>query len=266
MKDDLLKRVQKTAMEVLFMFSDFCEENGIEYSISYGTAIGAVRHKGFIPWDDDVDVCLSRTEYEKFLNKRDEKHPTGYFLEKEGPDTDSQINHAKIRKDGTVLASQAEANDGRHHGVWIDLFALDKLPRNKRKRRRMLFYAKLRIVYTRRYAYSGHGKILELVSKLMLSVPKWLQKKILSKTEAEVTKYKNMQDDYELICLAAPEELNFVFPQNMMDEYCNIMFGGKMLRIIKNYDEILRQYYGDYMQYPPEEERVCKHNPEIVVL
>ncbi len=263
MEQETLKKLQETEAQILSVVDKFCELNNIPYSLYAGTALGAVRHRGFIPWDDDIDICMLREDYNRFLQLWRENPIEGYSLA--GDDEPGcQINHSKILKDGTVLASKEELEKPVHHGIWLDIFALDKIPQDKSKRKRFLFWATIRLVYTRGYPIKNKGKFLELLSRIMLILPKKLQRKLKLYSDKKITKYNNSEKDCDLIGLEAPHSLRTIYPDTVMSEFEKINFGDYKFSISKQYDLMLRLKFGDYMQLPPESERVCKHNPEVI--
>lgn len=258
-----LKKLQQCEAGILSFFDTFCTEHHLKYSLFAGTALGAVRHKGFIPWDDDIDVCMERNEYEKFVALwKAEKNKPYYFQDPE--EDSSRINHAKIRKEGTVLASKEEMQTEGHHGVWLDIFPLDKIPTEKRLRKKFLFVAKLRLVYTRGYPVKNRGRALKFLSAVMLILPRKLQISVRKKCDKYIKKYQDRKDKYALISLASPEELGIVFPSDMMESFHACPFEMYHFQLTDRYEKMLDVTYGDYMKLPPEEERVCRHNPEVI--
>ena len=247
MQEDKLYKIKQGEKKILEIFDRFCKENGLNYSLFAGTALGAVRHKGFIPWDDDIDVCMTREEFEKFYEIWGEREVEGCYMQsKRHPEY--PLNHEKIR------STVSELKD-----IFIDIFPLDKLPIKKSLRKKMLFKAKLRLIYTRNYPYKAGGKILELASRMLLSLPKKTKKKIKKSCDAYVTKYKDMEKDFEYICLTCPDDLRYKYPQTIMRDLQPISFEGDDFTISSEYDTMLKILYGDYMVLPPENERVAKH-------
>lgn len=264
METEMLRKLQDVETDMLVVVDEFCRRNSIKYSLAYGTLLGAVRHHGPIPWDDDVDICMMRADYERFILLWKESGMDGYYLQETGKNTSSNINHAKIRKNNTVLASDEEFIMGGHQGIWIDVFAMDKIPNNKKLQKKMLFWAKIRLVYTRDYPLKNKGKFLYLLSKMMLMLPKSAKKWLRNYSEDYVTQYKNWESGYRVIGLAAPVSLGELYPENIMDEFVELDYCGHKLLVVKQYDKMLKIAYGNYMEMPPVEERICRHNPTHV--
>lgn len=125
-----LDTLHKTLLEILNDFDSFCRSNNIQYSLAYGTVLGAVRHKGFIPWDDDLDVMMTRENYNKFLwlYKDNEK----YTLQKE--QIDYPLYFSKLRKNETTFIENIKYRKkwkNIHQGIYIDIFPEDKVAKNK---------------------------------------------------------------------------------------------------------------------------------------
>src|SRR5690606_8901345 len=101
MDQDILRRLQLTQLEIMRFVDTICKEHNIKYTLYAGTALGAVRHGGFIPWDDDLDIAMERKEYEKFISIWNKIKPNGYHLQNSMVDDKSTINFVKVRKDNT---------------------------------------------------------------------------------------------------------------------------------------------------------------------
>lgn len=265
MDEKTLRKLQLVETEILEIFDTFCKKHNLKYSLYAGTALGAVRHGGFIPWDDDIDVCMVRSDYEKFLKLWREKGPKGYYLRGTDLPDYEEFNHSKIQKDGTILCSKEEFKQDCHHGIWIDIFPLDKVPKDKILRKKVFFSQKVRLVYTRTHSFKKGGLFLKVLSKLLKCLPRKTQLKIRNKHEKKILKYNDiLTENYDLMSLSCPEGMRIFYPADMMDEVTTIKFGEKKFLISTRWKEMLTANFGDYMQLPPEEDRICKHNPEII--
>ena len=150
MDNDTLNKLQQTELTILRDIDYYCRENGIQYSLYAGTALGAVRHKGFIPWDDDVDIIMTRSEYSKFCDTWEHNPIPGYFFQNYLNDRWCGNSHGKIRKDNTIFLSVADVEEQGHHGIWIDIFPVDKLPiDDRRQKKHILNIGKIIILLTR---------------------------------------------------------------------------------------------------------------------
>lgn len=121
-----VKKMQGVLLEMLEVFDRICDENGLRYYLFYGTQLGALRHKGFIPWDDDADVVMPRDDYEKLLRLPSAKVPRGYFLQSPYSEHMGRFCFAKLRKDGTTCICKDHQHIKMHQGIFVDIFPLDE--------------------------------------------------------------------------------------------------------------------------------------------
>lgn len=134
--ENIIKKVWETEQEILDVIDKICRDNNLRYSLAYGTLIGAVRHKGFIPWDDDIDLMMPREDYEKLLSVWESQAPKGYILQNSRTDPDFTQNFTKIRKDGTTfLQEESERTKNYHKGIFVDIFPETEWPQAKRRGR-----------------------------------------------------------------------------------------------------------------------------------
>ena len=265
MDNETLKKLQSVETGILAVFDEFCRKHGLKYSLFAGTALGAVRHGGFIPWDDDIDVCMERSEYERFLELWEEEgNQDDYFLYATDDPGYRYINHSKLRKYGTMLATEWEYKTFKCNGIWLDIFPIDKVPTDKKKRKKYLRKNKFRMIYTRGYPLKGRGFVYYLITKLLLLKSLRMQFKKRNKLDEYIKSTKDLTSGFEYMCLASMADLAIKYPPNLFDEYIDIDFEGHKFSIVKDYHTMLTNEFGDYMQLPPEEERVCKHNPKYV--
>ena len=122
-----IKEVQAVELEILIEFDRICKKNSIPYQLFAGTLLGAIRHKGFIPWDDDIDVCLLRKDYERFLHVSKNDLNDSYYLQTCFSDPASIVQFAKIRKKGTVFRNLSDLDNTYETGIYIDVFPLDNV-------------------------------------------------------------------------------------------------------------------------------------------
>ena len=268
MDKDLLNKLQNAEFKILCDIDDYCRINNIKYSLYAGTMLGAVRHGGFIPWDDDIDICMTRSEYTRFCQIVKEHPLDGYFFQNFEIDKACMMNHGKLRKNGTILLSEGEREDIGHHGIWIDIFPLDKYSGNKLQAFKTVFYGKLIILFTRaNQIISAQDNNKRFVNKLIRIIPDVIRQKILLFAARKLRQYdKSITRDYEWISMSALYSFKFKYPDSIIREYGILNFNGRDFNAFKKYDNILSIIYGDYMKLPPESERVCRHNPIKVKL
>lgn len=269
MEENLQKYLNEMHSALLNMMIDldkFLRENELDYSIAYGTMLGAVRHKGFIPWDDDLDIFMKRDDYERFIKIYNEKGGIEGYTLYATDDPESWLTHSKLYKNNTAMISKIEdlfsptTKTTEHKELFIDIVPLDKIPTNKRKKRKFLFNAKLRLVYTRNHPYQAKkSKILWLISKILLSIPKSLKRRILIKTNKHVVKYNYLEEEFNYISTAEPAVLGEIIPP-VLNNTIDAEFEGHKFKMYEEYDTILKSSYGDYMQLPKPENRKPVHS------
>ena len=258
----LLRKLQETELEILAAFDRFCTGNGISYSMYAGTALGAVRHRGFIPWDDDIDVVMTRGEYNRFIEKIRTSPMEGYTLDSPELNPSCAISHAKLMKDGTLLISYDwECGETGNHGIWIDIFPLDKITEKTKKR---IYRTGKKIIFLTR-AYGGNkqdGPARTLLRTAARCIPrKAARKKLDGYLRILAANDRETQADYRWTVLAAADTFRYVFDAEMMNALHREEFEGNRFQLTDCYDAMLRRLYGDYMTLPPANEQVCKHQP-----
>ena len=254
MDDDLLKKVQRVELNILIEFDKICRDEMIEYTLAYGTLLGAIRHGGFIPWDDDIDVIVRRDHYERLMEVLSKRLPKHLWLQNYETDTQYYQDFAKIRDTRTVFKVEQQENiDDSKCGVWIDIFPYDFCDKSFLYviRNKLLKTVDLSIMNrifgitkcSRRYI------IPLFVWRLFpLDQLKHLQKRLMV-GNGKARKYVTHMT-------AQPPQgiCKFMIPTEWL-ESCETTFEGFSFKIPQQYDVVLNHFFGDYMKLPPENER-----------
>ena len=258
-----IEQVWKVEQEILDVIHRICTEHGLRYSLAYGTLIGAVRHGGFIPWDDDIDLLMPRDDYEKLLSIWNDVAPEEYILQNDRTNPDYTNTFTKIRKDHTTfLQTDAEREKGYHKGVFVDIFPGDRVAPGKISGLLQYIACAVNLLYTRGYT-SGSTGTIGMVERILLAIPKIIRPSIRIAAEKFICRWNDRK------------ELKWFFPctivaarryhaATLFDELKQIQFCGKQYCCIADHDAYLRLEYGEYMRLPPEEDRVWKHHPVII--
>lgn len=258
-----IQQVWATEQEILDVIHKVCTENGLRYSLAYGTLIGAVRHKGFVPWDDDIDLMMPREDYEKLLAIWDQAAPKGYILQNVRTAPDFTQNFTKIRKDHTTfLQSDYERERNYNKGIFVDIFPGDRVAPGNLSKKVQYIACAANLLYSRGYS-SGSGGIVGIVERFLLKAPK--EKYALHREAAE--KWIRRWNGNNSALYVFPSTIAWsrqYYPADLFENMQTIEFCGKNYQCFSNPDAILRMDYGDYMQLPPEEERTWKHHPILI--
>lgn len=252
------EELKKIQISILNVVDEFCKNNDIKYFLNCGTLLGAIRYKGYIPWDDDIDLGMLRKDYDKFMRNFNGFSPRykAYSIEN---DSKTIYPILKVFDTETVLYEPDEK--GVKSCVNIDIFVYDDAPDNQKtlqkayKKRDKLIT--LNNVRTRLY-FSPDSKVKRTIKKIiypfLLVFPKnFFAKKIVKNAK----RFNN---------IGAQKIANFIgqskicVDKQIFDDYVQVEFEGKTYPAPKNYDLWLKSFYGDYMALPPENQRIGHHN------
>ncbi len=257
--DTLLRQVQLSELEILDLFHSICRKYDIKYSLHGGTLLGAVRHGGFIPWDDDLDVIMLREEYDRFMKAWEEEKPDGYYLQTKESEGAYTRSFAKIRKEGTQFREEGEDPAEMHTGIYIDVEPIDRMPTGKLSK--AFFWKNWFIyeIYSREFIpvdnafFNFFGNLLLKTS----SHSKRMRRRM--ELEQKLKRY-NTDRDLPLIVTANYATMKRLLDSDTFDKYEEINFEGKQYMVIQKRDHLLKKWYGDYMKLPPEDKRQNNHS------
>jgi len=255
--------VWNVEQEILDVIHQVCSAHNLRYTLAYGTLIGAVRHGWFIPWDDDIDLIMPREDYEKLLTIWKDAAPSGYILQNVRTDPDYTNTFTKIRKDHTTfLQDEEEAQKQYHKGIFVDIFPADRVAAGKLANMAQYIACAVNLLYTRGYR-SGSSGVIGITEKILLALPGKLHPVLRGLSEKIIRKWNGREE----LAWFAPNTIvcsKRYYPADLFDGMTQISFGGRNYCCVADTDTFLRVDYGDYMQLPPEEERVWKHHPIII--
>ena len=256
-------------LEILIEFDRICRDNDISYSLDGGTLLGAVRHRGFIPWDDDVDVIMLRTEYLKFKKAAEkELDRERFFLQDHKTDPGYHWGYSKIRREGTSFVRNGQSHLKQHDGIFIDIFIVDSVPDDSFLKK--IHYAKC--FYIRKGLYSKIGKDNEksLFYKILykiLSIPG--KDYYLKKLDKLIKKSNSRNNQSKLVShytYGYPKSCRYGMPRECFLEMTDMLFEGHLFKAFTKYDTYLGLLYGDYMKLPPKDKQKPHIEAEKIVL
>jgi len=261
MKEISSDQLKKLQVEMLKKIHGFCEEKELCYFLAYGTLIGAIRHKGYIPWDDDIDIMMPRKDYNKFINTFN-----GFYSELKVFSPELNIDYyapyTNVVNTNTVLVERSTLHRGFEMGVKIDVFPIDTVPQdleeyNLFSNRLESFNDILRWKRSRiRFNSYYKSTIILIINKIKYCFVKYrtIQKEIIKTIDLEKKSNSVFVDN-----AVFPVYKKKRFNKDLISSIVKVEFEGETFNAPVGYDKILRIIYGDYMTLPPEEKRIPHH-------
>lgn len=260
---DTIEELKQIQLKILESFHQFCTENGINYSLAYGSLIGAIRHKGFIPWDDDIDIFLLRDEYNKFMSSFPKAYNEHYSLVSMGIDNKWHRAYGKLFDNRTIEICNTR-NKYQDLGIGIDIFPVDDVPdefskwcRYERKRRLLRDVAMLKSLTLSKERSFGKNFII-FIGRIALSLFSFAFLTRLVNRYSQKHNGKGYNHVYEnsLGVYNTKEP----WKKSDFEEFVDVSFENIKVKIIKGYANLLTNVYGDYMRLPPKEKRISHHS------
>ena len=260
---ETLRKLQLKELESLIYFDEFCKEHNLTYFLLGGCVIGAIRHNGFIPWDDDIDVMMPRRDYERMLKlwKQFESNDRFLMLKTDG-EVFTGNSFATLIDTSATMVKENQKDIDVPHGIVTDVFPLDGCPDGRFQRYMQYYHAMMYSLYITEVVPSKHGGLIKLVSSILLKlVPSRERRtKIWKKHEKKMTRYGfNTHKKSTELC-AGPGYMKNEYPQIAFKEVVYHDFEGLSMPIPKGYDAYLKMAFGDYMELPPEDKQVPHHD------
>ena len=260
MGDSWREQFKQIQLEMLKIFIDVCKEYDLQYFLVCGSCLGAIRHAGFIPWDDDIDVGMPREDYENFLEIARDKLPSHLFLQTSNTDPEYPHPFAKIRNSNTTYIETSVKNLNINHGVYLDVFPIDGISENKFIRGLIKFKKKYynlvisKCFYSERYV---ENSLKKYVKKVLWQLNPDI-KKAIRKRETLFCKYAYVSSSLITNFGSAWGDRE-IMPKDILGQGKKAVFEGIDVIVPEKYDEYLTRLYGDYMTPPPPEKRIAHH-------
>lgn len=255
-----INELQKIQLSMLKDFDAVCQKHRISYQLFSGTALGAVRHKGFIPWDDDIDVVMLREDYERFFDSASKELDSNkYYVQREFSEHWPMF-FSKLRLNGTTYIEKYHSHDARiHQGIYIDIFPCDNLSDNRLMQKLQYIASKIVIaksLYARGYETNSTVKkcFMQFCRILPTEPFKRLCIRRNDSSSLKVHTFFGGGKKFE----------RSIFFREWFEQSVKMRFEDSEFPVSAHYDEMLRVMYGDYMIMPTLEQRVCKRHAAIV--
>lgn len=272
-----MNKIQKEELNILLEFDRICKKHELKYSLAYGTLLGAVRHQGFIPWDDDIDVMMIRSEYDKFCTiVQQELDSNDYIFVDNRVDQKFYYGFSKIRSKHIMMPERSTSYLGIEQGVWIDIFPYDAVPNDPvlalKQKKKVKFYHNLMVAFVFTYPSKNDSGITKIIKSLFSNFNRltrnWVKPRqmIYNLQFKQITKYNDSNCDRNNSLGSNFTEREYaggMLSQEQLSNLIQIKFEGNSMSSIKDYDSNLTGVYGDYMTPPKKEDQVSVHDVTV---
>lgn len=265
MKEIQAEELKKIELNLLKKIDAICKNQGWKYALCGGTLLGAVRHKGFIPWDDDIDVAMPRKDYDEFLEFCD-KNGQKYDIQTVSYKTVSNYTYlsSKICDSNTVIEEENFKRDANAFGVYVDIFPIDGLGDKKDAERHfnaMWLNREILVAcnWKNYFRSKTHSWYVEPIRFLIFLLSRFVSpQQVIKKVEDYYSKYLIDKCEYGAIVCGSYWKKE-IMPEKVLNEFEEIEFEKLKFMAFKNYDYYLKNIYGDYMKLPPIDKQVTHH-------
>ena len=269
MDTDITRKIQLVELEIGKEVKRICEKHNIKYFLDGGSLLGAIRHNGFIPWDDDMDFGMVRDEFEKFLKVAKVELKDGFFLQTWETDPTYPFEFAKIRKEGTLLLEVSYSKKTTHSGIWVDIFPYDVYPNGAINcmihKYKVMKYKKWLLMKHGFKAWNNHEyRLVKLLVRIKYA-PAFFFSRFFSVSEIhkKMRRWLILPDNNKAVFL---HDGTGPFPygkakvrKSCFNNYEKAIFENESFSVPSGYKTVLTELYGDYMKLPPENKRVSGH-------
>jgi lipopolysaccharide cholinephosphotransferase len=261
-----LKKVHEKEVIILKKFEEICRKYDLKYFAVYGTLLGTIRHEGFIPWDDDLDVGMLREDYDKFLEIAQDELGEEFFLQTPMTEKEFHLPFAKIRMNGTRFVEPAVEGTKMNHGIYIDIFPFDNLSDCEKQAKRQFLSTG---IWTRLYSIrfvktpqiGNRGGLMNGIAKFVWYFLHYGMKLLhLSSgylwAQCEKSKTTYRREKTKRVALLMSEGASSIIHMEDLETLLDRRFEDIMIKVPCGYDKILTLNYGEYMKLPSEDQRV----------
>ncbi len=268
-KKEIIREVQKVQFEILKEVDRICRKNNIRYILFSGSMLGAVRHQGFIPWDDDIDIAMLRDDYERLIDVIDDELSSDYFFQTHRKDKKNFFSYGKVRKNNTLLIEKSIRHLKMHHGIFLDVFPLDNYFPNDRKMlsnvRKINLLTEIKLRSHTKFVYNKNKLLMQLpkIALRIFRIPLSFYNRRIDKLAAM---FNNQESEYVNLLIDSSSKSvleRFIMKKKDVTDTIDILFEGGYFPVPKKYDELLTKCFGNYMELPPKENQKPGHATEV---
>ncbi len=261
---DYLPKLHNCQLIIAREIKRLCDKHNIKYFIIAGTLLGAVRHGGFIPWDDDMDIGMLREDYEKFLKVAKTELGGDFFLQTPETDKNYGLPFAKILLNGTVLVEATAGSDAKK-GIFVDVFPFDSVPESdegKENHNKKTYLYKRLLLAKLNYNVCAKNDYVKRAVYFALKVMSafYSHDKLVKKLESEITRYNNSKTEDIVNIGGAYGYKKETIKADWVRDTVEIPFEDMTISAPVDYIKYLETFYGDYMTPPPEDKRYNRHS------
>lgn len=257
------RELQEKMLEMLLYFDAFCKEHGLMYYVCGGCLIGAVRHHGFVPWDDDIDLFMPRPDYEKLAKIWNQAADTSKYVYCRT--TRTKVYHdggASVRDIRTTEINRHSVNEDICHGIALEIMPIDGCPKSKIQRGWQLLNAFLFSLFNVQRLPDNKGGMIRCITGIAYKIVKTpdARYKIWKKCQKNMTRYRWEDCDEVTELIGSIKGMMLRHPKKDFDHVVYLDFEGHKVPVMAGYKRYLSEIWGDYMKLPPVEKRVAKHD------
>jgi lipopolysaccharide cholinephosphotransferase len=254
-----LKALQSKELLILKEVKRICEKHSIDYFLCFGTLLGAVRHQGFIPWDDDIDIAMTYNNLIKFREVCKTELDSNFFLQNENTEPNSGLTFDKIRMNNTTLIAKNMASRDMHHGIDIDIYPLFNVPDGSFKRKMQLLASAIYMLFVVGEKPIKASRPLRFISSIALLFFRGRMRTMMKKKcHTYMAKFENSNCENKAFLCCNLRACKRMLRSEYFEKYTDMKFEDDNFLVPQGYDHLLKTWYGNYMIPTPIEEQVIK--------